>query len=477
MIRTLIAALLTTLALCSHAALPSTPAGQVLGAGWRPSTPPTPTRLRAFDARHRRTPEPIVAGLLEFRAETGGFALLRVERSEPRALTVLLQERDSDTVARLELRIDDADPPKIDALSIAPGAAPARTGAAAPDAGRRAGGARPTRRRSSPRPTASPAPCWSCAHDRTLLHRHWGLADREAGAPIDADTQFRIGSMNKMFTAVAVLQLVEAGKLALDDPIGRHLTDYPNRDAAARVTVRHLLTHSGGTGDFFGPEFDATARARCATSPTTWRCSARARSRSNRARASSTRTSATSLLGALIEAVTGQRYDEVVQRACFGPAGMTATGAEPETAKLPQRANGYMRRGEQAWVSNADTLPWRGTPAGGGYSTAGDLLRFAQALEGGRLLSQGDARRGHARPARRLRLRLRRARRGRAAPLRPRRRCAGHERRSAHLSRRSASCWSRSATSTRRPRRGSSTSTRCACRRHDERDAAADNCI
>ena len=62
--------------------------------------------------------------------------------------------------------------------------------------------------------------------------------------------------MNKMFTAVATLQLVEAGVLALDDPIGKHLPDYPNKDVASKVTVRHLLTHTGGTGDIFGPEFE-----------------------------------------------------------------------------------------------------------------------------------------------------------------------------------------------------------------------------
>src|SRR5437016_8497865 len=62
--------------------------------------------------------------------------------------------------------------------------------------------------------------------------------------------------MNKMFTATAILQVIQAGKLSLDDPIGKYLTDYPNKDVATKVTVRHLLTHTGGTGDIFGPEFD-----------------------------------------------------------------------------------------------------------------------------------------------------------------------------------------------------------------------------
>src|SRR5258708_28289177 len=61
--------------------------------------------------------------------------------------------------------------------------------------------------------------------------------------------------MNKMFTAVAVLHLVEAGKLALSDPILKFLPDYPNKDLASKVTVRNLLTHTGGTRDIFGQAF------------------------------------------------------------------------------------------------------------------------------------------------------------------------------------------------------------------------------
>ena len=63
--------------------------------------------------------------------------------------------------------------------------------------------------------------------------------------------------MNKMFTAVATLQLVQTKKLGLEDTIGKHLHDYPNKDVATKVTIHHLLTHTGGTGDIFGPDYDA----------------------------------------------------------------------------------------------------------------------------------------------------------------------------------------------------------------------------
>lgn len=93
-------------------------------------------------------------------------------------------------------------------------------------------------------------------HGTILMRRGWGLADRARNTAIDVDTQFRIGSMNKMFTAVAILQLVEAGKVKLDEAIATYLPDYPNPQLANVVTVRQLLTHTGGTGDFFGAEFD-----------------------------------------------------------------------------------------------------------------------------------------------------------------------------------------------------------------------------
>ena len=63
--------------------------------------------------------------------------------------------------------------------------------------------------------------------------------------------------MNKMFTAVAIIQLVEAGKVKLTAPLGKYLRDYPNQEVATKVTMQQLLTHTGGTGDIFGPEFDA----------------------------------------------------------------------------------------------------------------------------------------------------------------------------------------------------------------------------
>lgn len=93
--------------------------------------------------------------------------------------------------------------------------------------------------------------------DRVRFSHTYGLADRKRRITNTLRTRFRIGSMNKMFTAVATLQLVKTGRVKLTAPVGTYLRDYPNRQVATKVTIHQLLTHTGGTGDIFGPSFDA----------------------------------------------------------------------------------------------------------------------------------------------------------------------------------------------------------------------------
>ena len=84
---------------------------------------------------------------------------------------------------------------------------------------------------------------------RVLFRHAYGLADRTRRIRNTVDTRFRVGSMNKMFTAVAILQLVDAGKVKLTAHLGTYLPDYPNRDVATKVTIHQPLTHTGGTGN------------------------------------------------------------------------------------------------------------------------------------------------------------------------------------------------------------------------------------
>jgi CubicO group peptidase (beta-lactamase class C family) len=223
--------------------------------------------------------------------------------------------------------------------------------------------------------------------DRVLFSHAYGRADRKRGIPNTIRMRFRIGSMNKMFTAVAILQLVEAGKVKLTAPLGTYLPDYPNRDVAAKVTIHQLLTHTGATGDIFGPDFDAHRNELRTLADYVNLYGKRGLEFEPGSRWAYSNYGFI-LLGAVIERVTGQSYYDYVLAHVFAPAGMTRSGSLPEDQPVPGRSIGYTRPpGTTAWVPNTDTLPYRGTSAGGGYSTVEDLARFAHALLSHKLLA------------------------------------------------------------------------------------------
>ena len=221
---------------------------------------------------------------------------------------------------------------------------------------------------------------------QTLFEGAYGLADRERGIANTPLTQFRVGSMNKMMTAVATLQLVQSGKLSLNGSLGTYLPDYPNAEMASKVTLHHLLTHTGGTGDIFGPQFMANRTELRTTSDYLELYGTRGVRFEPGARFEYSNYGFM-LLGAVIERVSGTNYYDHVAARVLAPAAMTATGSAPEDSLVRGRSVGYTRQVVPGQlVSNAPTLPYRGTPAGGGYSTVGDLARFAVALQKRQLL-------------------------------------------------------------------------------------------
>jgi D-alanyl-D-alanine carboxypeptidase len=225
------------------------------------------------------------------------------------------------------------------------------------------------------------------AKDNHVLFGHaYGLANRTSRIPNTIRTRFRIGSMNKMFTAVAILQLVEAGKVKLTAPLGTYLPDYPNREVATKVTIHQLLTHTGGTGDIFGPDFDAH-REELRTLADYVKLYGKRGLEFEPGSQWAYSNYGFILLGAVIENVTGHSYYRYVQQHIYAPAGMTRTGSLPEDHAVPGRSIGYTKPpGATAWAPNTDTLPYRATSAGGGYSTVEDLARFAHALLSHKLL-------------------------------------------------------------------------------------------
>ena len=217
-----------------------------------------------------------------------------------------------------------------------------------------------------------------------VLRAGYGLADRAARVPVVLETKFNLGSLDKLITRIAVWQLVAAGKLRLDVPIGTYLPDYPNRDVRERVTARQLVDMSSGVGGFWNEEFQrrhAEIRtvddylALFASDPLEFEPGT-ARRYSN---------GGYIILGKVIERLTGQSYYDYVLASITGPLGMTSTRHYLINERVPNRAIGYTAsRGLLG--PNTESLAGRGSPAGGGYSTVDDFLKLDAALRAGTLI-------------------------------------------------------------------------------------------
>jgi D-alanyl-D-alanine carboxypeptidase len=389
--KVIVASLLVCLARGAQSQMPDTPAGRQL-AGW----------LQAFNSPRAAALGPFVEvnvltasrgrlleaspATLDFRERTGGFDFRRAEESTPTRLSALVQERGSDQMARLTIEVQPDASHRITALSI--GAVPTPPELAVPRLSEQALVAALRSRLARDEAAGTFAGAVVVTRDgHPLFDGAYGLADRAKGVSNTLETRFRIGSMNKMFTAVAVLQLAQAGKLRLDAPLGTYLSDYPNKDVASKVTIHHLLTHTGGTGDIFGPQFSAHRRELRTIHDYVKLYGDRGLDFEPGSRWDYSNYGFV-LLGAVIEKVSGTSYYEYVASHVFAPAGMTATGSIPEDSVVPNRSVGYMRNEASGSLeSNTETLPFRGTSAGGGYSTVGDLSRFATALREHKLLN------------------------------------------------------------------------------------------
>lgn len=220
-----------------------------------------------------------------------------------------------------------------------------------------------------------------------LFRRNYGWAYRGNMAPatrrpVTADTRFDLGSLDKLFTSVSVLRLVQEGRIDLDAGIGAHLDDLgPNISPA--ITARQLLQHRAGLGDYLGhPDFRANP-ARFGTVDALMELVEEQAPEFEPGRGQLYSNSGFVVLGAVLESVMGRPYPEVVRELIFKPAGMTSTGGRPDD----RSATGYsLEDGEH--VSTEGRWPPMGSPAGGGHSTAEDLHRFMEALTTDRLLDE-----------------------------------------------------------------------------------------
>lgn len=220
--------------------------------------------------------------------------------------------------------------------------------------------------------------------DSVVFERYFGFADPKRSRPVDAETRFNLGSGNKMFTAVAIAQLIERGKLTLRDPVGPLVPGFADSAFARRVTVGHLLSHTSGIREYWTAEYAAARPALVSTSDLLpWIRRAGTGFEPGERREYSNSNYA--LAGLVVERVAGTDYHRYVRDRVCGPLGMRHTESYRfDDASVPL-ADPLERDGD-GWRTRPRT--GRGTAAGGGFSTCRDMLKFARGLVAGRLVSR-----------------------------------------------------------------------------------------
>ena len=231
------------------------------------------------------------------------------------------------------------------------------------------------------------------AKDGQVLYKGaFGAANKDFGVPNKIDTKFNLGSMNKMFTAVAIAQLVEKGKISYDDPLAKFIPDFPNAEAAKKIQIKHLLSHTAGLGGYFSPRYQKLARDQIRTVDDMMKLAREDEKDIKFEPGSKWQYSNTGMmvLGKVIEIASGQSYFDYVRENIYKPAGMTNTDSYELDKVNTNLAVGYHKAFTDsgiAWSNNVFAHVMRGGPQGGGYSTVEDLLKFDQALRSGKLVS------------------------------------------------------------------------------------------
>jgi CubicO group peptidase (beta-lactamase class C family) len=333
-------------------------------------------------------------GIVEFltaqQRDLGGFEVHRQIRSDDAQVEMLVRPREG---ARRWLRyvvnVEAAPPHRIAGLFVFPAPAdllPSDEGPLTAEAAARELEAAADRLAAGGRFSGA---VLLAMDGKPLLRKAWGEAERSFHAANRPDTLFSLASMSKMFTAVAVGRLVEDGKLGWDDPVGRHLKGWLPDDVASKITIRHLLTHTSGLGDFLGDVASGDTLRLLDTISSHRPLVEGSRTAFEPGSAFQYSNTGYLLLGAVIEAISGRAYYDFVRDEVYAKAGMSRSGSYAMNEVVENRAVGYLRPGERGgdgWRSNAALKGLRGTSAGGSDSTVDDLVSFVSALTSYRLL-------------------------------------------------------------------------------------------
>ena len=381
----------TVLAFSQTSKLPDTDAGKLASEWLALCNAPSHEALAKWNAAHREeaflkqhSADEIADNQLHLCAPQGGFNVLKVDNSAPDHILLTAQGKKSGVFWALEFGVRNG---KLGGVGFRPADIP---DSALPSD---VSDAAVKKEVESTVARLSRAGLFSgivmvARGTKPIAVATGGYADREKKTPITADTQFTLGSMGKMFTAAAVGQLVDQGKLSYDDVVGKFFPHYGNQTIRDKVTVGMLLSHTGGLGDFLDKRTPAMMKNGVKRASefvplfendppkfepgTSW-------SYSNAGLA---------LAGAIVEKVSGEDYPDYLRKHIFEPTGMKNSDPNNIPHHDPRMVTPYTQMSEKGpsdWHSAEADI---GSPAGGALSTANDLVRFADALRNGKLVSK-----------------------------------------------------------------------------------------
>lgn len=225
--------------------------------------------------------------------------------------------------------------------------------------------------------------------DKVIFTGAVGMADKRFGVPSNTKTKINLGSMNKMFTAVAIMQLVEEGNLHLDDHLNTFIDEsWLPLEISKKIQIKHLLSHTSGLGSYFNSNYEASAKDSFRHLDDYKVLIKNETLKFKPGTAYSYSNTGMLLLGLVIEEVSGEDYFDYIRKHIYMPAGMENSDSFDLDQPTPNLATGYYFSPDPGvgWANNNFLLPVKGCPAGGGYSTVEDLYKFARALNSNKLL-------------------------------------------------------------------------------------------
>lgn len=227
-------------------------------------------------------------------------------------------------------------------------------------------------------------------NDMPIFVKSYGYADAANKIANNRETRFNLGSINKIFTRIAIGQLAGQNKLSFNDKLIKILPDYPNREIAEKITIGQIVTMSSGLGDFFNEKFEMADKSKIRSNkdylPFFVNDPPEFEPGTNRRYSNA----GYLVLGLVIEKLSGKSYYDYVRENIFKPAGMADTDSYAIDALPANTAIGHMSANGGKRLPNTPEQSARGSSAGGGYSNVGDMLRFTIALKNKKLVIPDD---------------------------------------------------------------------------------------